>query len=331
MPSRCASVLIACVLSSAAGATLAQPAAPPAAPTGVAPVTVEAKQTPKMIQKETRQFVESFAKTTTALDQIARWHDPICVVVAGLPDDQNALIKARIEEVSKAVDHKVDRKGCHPNIEILFTDKPQEVMDVVAKRNEILLGYYHRFDYKKLKTVTHPIQAWYVTGTQGGGGHVASLMFAEGAGQVGGSPVMPGIQAHSDVIDDPDVSPPAACGDNPHFTACLRSNFKNVFVVADTKALAGKGVGLLSDYLVMLTLSQPSSLDGCNVLPSVIDLLVKDGCPGRETPDGLTPGDASYLTSLYKADLEANKQGEQGDIADRMARMLVKANGAPAK
>ena len=119
------------------------------------------------------------------------------------------------------------------------------------------------------------------------------------------------VQIHREVIDDPDNPPPVGCGDNPHFSACLQSTFKNVFVVADSKALEGKELGLLADYLVMVTLSQPKSLDDCYALSSVLDVLTKSGCPGRDSPDGLTPGDAAYLTALYSADLQAKKSNEQ--------------------
>jgi hypothetical protein len=61
-------------------------------------------------------------------------------------------------------------------------------------------------------------------------------------------------------------------------------------------------------------------------MSSVIDLLAPSACPGREPPDGLTPADAAYLTALYSADLEAKKVGEQGEIAGRMAKILIKAN-----
>ena len=108
----------------------------------------------------------------------------------------------------------------------------------------------------------------------------------------------------TDVIDDPANQVPDSCGENPHFTACLKSQFNNVFMVADSRALQGKSLGLIADYMVMLALSQPRSLDGCNALPSVIDVLAKTACPGREPPDGLTPADAAYLTALYSSDPE---------------------------
>jgi hypothetical protein len=326
MPNRFASVLLASVLSSVPAAALAQPEAPPApakpaASTTVAPVTVEAAAKPKVIEKQSQSFVLNYAATPNAeIDQIGRWHDPVCVQVVGLVEAQAATIKARIEDVAKAVGLPATRPICATNVEIVFTDKPQAVMDELTNKREYLLGYYHRHEHDRLKKVTRPIQAWYVTATRGEGASVAGALF-------GG---VSGIQVDTDVIDDPENPPPASCGDNPHFTACLKSEFRNVFIVADTTALNGKGAGLLSDYLVMLALSQPKSLDGCNALPSVIDLFAPTPCPGRDAPDGLTQADAAYLTALYMSDPEGKKNMEQTDISIRMADILIKAN-QPAK
>ena len=101
----------------------------------------------------------------------------------------------------------------------------------------------------------------------------------------------------------------------------------NVILVVDTKATEGKDLGVLTDYLAMLAISQPKSLDGCNALPSVIDVLAKSACPGRGPPNGLTPADAAYLTGLYASDAEARTTSAEGDIAGRMAKILIKAQG----
>jgi hypothetical protein len=315
---RFACVLIASLLGSASAA-LAQPApaATEAPSTTVAPVTVQAAAKPKVIEKQSHSFVLSYAAAQNPeIDQIARWHGPICVQAEGLSAAQAAMLKARIEDVAKAVGLPAARPGCRANVEIVFSDKPQAVMDVVAKRLEPLLGYYHRHDHDRLKTVTHPIQAWYVTATRGQGPNAGLLFSSFGKFS----------QLDAEVIDDPDNQPPDGCGENTHFTACLQSLFKNVFMVADSKALEGKDLGLVADYMVMLALSRPRSLDGCNALPSVIDVLAKSACPGRDPPDGLTPADAAYLTALYASDPEGRKTGEQDDIAARMTRIL-----APAK
>jgi hypothetical protein len=88
MPKSWASALswAAWLVSSAALAQPAPAAAIKDAPsTTVSPVTVEAP-TPKVIQKQAYSFVQSYAATPNPnIDQIGRWHDPVCVQVWGLP------------------------------------------------------------------------------------------------------------------------------------------------------------------------------------------------------------------------------------------------------
>jgi hypothetical protein len=297
-------------------AALAQPASPPS--TTVAPVTVEAAAKPQIIEKEAHTFVQGYAAAQNPeVDQIGRWYDPVCAIVVGLPSDGDAAkIKARIESVAQSVGLPVPRAGCIPNVDVVFTDHPQLAMDMVAKRREYLLGYYHLHLRDELKKVTHPIQSWYVTATRGSGTGNVALAFSEFDGF---------SQQQTEVIDDPWNQPPNGCSDSPHATACLKSIFRNVFIVADSKALQGRDLGLVADYIVMLALSEPRSLDRCNPFPSVLDLFSRQAC-AAQAPDGMTPSDAAYLTALYASDLQAKKSGEQNEIANRMAKILVNAN-----
>jgi hypothetical protein len=320
------------IASLAASAALAQSPPPPApapapapapepAATGttVAPLTVKRPPTPKTIHGQVRSFVHTYAATPNPeIDQIGRWREPVCVKVFGLPlADQAAAIKSHIEAMAVKLRLHAPRAGCRPNVEIFFTDTPQEDMDVVAKRRWDLLGYYHRSKIKKIKTVTHSIQAWYVTATRSDGGNNAALVAAL---DPSGPPSIP-LQLEGEAVDDPDSMLPGGCVSR--FTACLISVFKNVLIVADSKALDGAQLRPLADDMLMLALSQPQSLDGCNAFPSVIDRFAKAPCLGREPPDGLTPADTAYLAALYSADLGGHKNIEQADIGRRMAKILA--------
>jgi hypothetical protein len=317
MPNRIACLLTASALALSASAAFAQSApdpsvtaasAAPANRVAVAPLTVQGVAPPAMVEHETYNFVQKFAAAPNPeLDQIARWRDPVCVEVLGLPAEQNALIKARIEGVAASLGLPKAREACAADVEILFTGRPQAMMDAVAQRREELLGYYHRHDGGHLKTVDRPIQAWYVTATRGSSASPTDFPW------------------NLEIRDDPVNWQPTGCGQSHIFTVCLQSVLKNVLVVADSKALEGKDAGMVADYLAMLTLAQPKSLEGCNDLASVIDAFATTACAGRDVPDGLTPGDAAYLTALYQADPEATKWNEQGDIARRMAKILINA------
>jgi len=304
-----------------------KPAAPEGTPT-VAPPAVEATE-PVELKRQTYSFVDTFSAATPRLGQYARWTNPVCVTVQGLPPDQAAQIKARVEEVAKGVGVRVQGKGCGPNIEVKFSAQPQGFLDQVAATHEDMLGYWHRRDRDTLKVVSRPIQAWYRTATLGAGGTSGSAFaFVDGGG--GAASAVPegtvGAQATGEIIDDPDERAPTGCG-NSRFSSCLKSVFDHVLIMVDTNAVQAAPAGLVADYVAMLAMAQPQSLDGCNALKSVIDIYAR-GCAGREPPDGLTRADVAFLTALYKIDLEAKKLSQETDISNRMSDMLLKANAS---
>jgi tetratricopeptide (TPR) repeat protein len=333
------SPILAAVLSLlAAGAASAQPS-----PSPVAPVTVQAPLTPREALTKSQSFVLSYAKPTVTLDQYARWEDPVCVAVSGVTPEQVALIKARVEEVALGVGLKLGRKGCKPNIDIRFADPPQALLDQVAKKSPGLLGFHYPNEINALKTVTRPIQGWYMTASRGeGAGEVALSTMSIGylglldpngtraETSLTATTGLPEAMRPNESLDHPGGGVPNGCAGR-RFTSCLQSVFWHVLVVVDAKRVNGQPLGPVMDYLAMLAISQPRTLDGCLELPSVIDLFAPAPCPGRPSPDGLTSGDSAYLTALYKADLEGKKTVEQGEIVDRMAKSLVNSSPALAK
>ena len=264
------------------------------------------------------EFVQAYEAATPEVNQIPRWKDPLCVQVIGVPPDQAAQVKGRVEDVAKAVGLSAAPAGCQANVEIIFAAQPQRIVDNFVKGREWILGYYSKDPGAKI--VSRPIQAWYVTATTGCGGGNAGWTFAYTGvpSQASGNPA----QLNDKVMDQPGTWKPTGCGDST-LTSGLRNDIVNVFMVVDTGKAQGRSVGVLSDYAAMLVLSQPRALGACQPLPSVTNLFV-DGCPGG-VQDGLTAADASYLTALYQANPEARAVNEQADIAGRMAKML----GAP--
>jgi hypothetical protein len=53
----------------------------------------------------------------------------------------------------------------------------------------------------------------------------------------------------------------------------------------------------------MLVFAQGSSLDTCDELPSITDLMAS-GCDRRPKANALTAGDIAYLKGLYSANME---------------------------
>jgi hypothetical protein len=268
-----------------------------------------------VVERQSRAFVLTYAKPTEKLDQLARWTDPICIVVEGAVDPELAdKIKARVAGVAKTLGVRVVTSKCGQNIEILFSERPQYWLDWIAAHRENALGFHSVPQTKTLKTVVRSIQAWYVTSTRCDGVTTAAAMTFGGG--------IHGFSSRDETVDNVEGRSPAGCGYS-RFSSGLKSVFSNVLVFVDSGSLKERELGPLADYLAMVTLSQPRTLDGCGALPSVIDFFAIT-CPGRDPPDRLTRTDMAYLRALYGANLEARRTSEVTDVANRMAEILIK-------
>jgi beta-lactamase regulating signal transducer with metallopeptidase domain len=248
------------------------------------------------------RFVQSYPAATRQRHMIARWGQAICVQVMGLASDQAAAVKARVETVAEAVGLSVNAAGCRANVDIRFSTEPQRTLDALVARRDWVLG--------DMSSDTMPIQAWYQTnGVEFAAARPESLkVLARYQEIVPGQAYDPG----------PNSSPPGA-------QVFQARQFLNVLMIVDSRQTQDKSLGLISDYVAMLALSQARTLDRCNVAPSVTDLFA-GACPGRGAPTGLTAVDGAYLTALYAADPVGRVfVSQQDDIVAHMVRMRIGA------
>lgn len=141
------------------------PTATPSAANTVSGVTVTAAQKPDPLVDKTTEFVRQ-RLPTSRFEQYARYHDPVCVRVVGLPPQFDAFVARRVVEIAKQVKAPVDPvANCTPNVNVLFSPKPQAQLDDIARRRDILFGFHFQAETKKLATFSRPVQAWYVTRT----------------------------------------------------------------------------------------------------------------------------------------------------------------------
>jgi beta-lactamase regulating signal transducer with metallopeptidase domain len=256
-------------------------------------------------------FVRSYAAATRDRHMIARWSIPVCVGITGLPSDQAAAVRARVEAVAGAVGVGVQPAGCRPNVDIRFSAEPQRTLDDVIAHKGWLLGD-STSDTRAVKAVTLPVQAWYETN---------GVEFA--AARTGGLKALISYQAPAEQTYLQSIPPVGMTA--PPAPPLAARQFLNVLVIVDQRRAGNRDPGLISDYVAMLALSQPRSADHCNVLPSVTDLFA-GACPGRGEPHGLTPADGAYLTALYTADPVGRAfESQQQGIAHRMVQAQIAA------
>jgi hypothetical protein len=273
-------------------------------------------------------FTKTFAAPTPVTGKIARWEHPICPVVAGQNPHFTNFITQRVKYIALAAGAPVNTEAsCTPNIEIVFTTTPQDLLDTVSRDDQHYLGYFSSVAQKKaLATVIRPIQAWYATESTDikgrrrldtgrsivGGTTVENFnsLSTSSSGDIGSNT---GGTALTDM-------PPFFASTGNHLNDGIHTGFVHVLIVIDSTKLAGQGIVPLADYISMLALTQLNSLDACQDLPSIVNRMAPD-C-GRAV-DGLTKYDLAYLGALYHMTTGRNMVLQQGEIGDLMTDRLA--------
>ena len=299
------------LLAALTGAVQAQPA--PALEVSPAPsverVIVTAPKlhagvTPNAIAHD---FVGSFAAPTALRDAIARWQTAICPQFLGLAPQFAKVMEARLRMIATEAGAPMKEKGCRPNLTVAFTPQPQAYLDALHARNVEALGY------RGTTTISHPVQAWYVTGIQDNRGQVfededanLSLEFPACAGPCAFT-ASTNTAAFSNVGGwrHPDLS----------------SDLLYVTIIVDTQKTATFKVHEIADYVAMLALSRTQDYEDCQLMPSITNLL-SSNCDDKLKPDAITTSDVAYLRGVYKMDAGATLKIQQDQIAGEMAASL---------
>jgi len=96
------------------------------------------------------------------------------------------------------------------------------------------------------------------------------------------------------------------------------SELYNIIIAIDPNKLADNEIGSIADYITFLSLSQLASLDQCQQLPSIMDMLIP-GCPRVAE---MTLNDIGFLRGLYKMPADGNLRMQKDGIVAEMAKVL---------
>ncbi|HEX4176903.1 MAG TPA: hypothetical protein VHY57_00630 [Rhizomicrobium sp.] len=195
----------------------------------------------------------------------------------------------------------------------MFTSAPQDLLNNIRKNSDALLGYHDNDSQAEdMAKVTHPIQAWYSTVTI----DVRGVPRFDGGKIIGiGCVDLPKCRVYL-----PRAQAYAVTGDR--VGDGLRSGFHDVIIVIDPKKLGGYEIGALADYIAFLALTQPRSLDDCQQLPSILNLLAS-GCKGADTTSEMTESDLGYLKGVYHMKDDDAFTFQQDQIAYQVKQALL--------
>ncbi|HTW38546.1 MAG TPA: hypothetical protein VMD49_08250 [Steroidobacteraceae bacterium] len=261
-------------------------------------MTITGKRVPDegALKRAISGFVHSRATLSPRSGQIGRWVTPLCPQTLGLQGQYENYIDQRIAEVAQRVGAppRRGRDACTPNVRIVFTRSPQAVLDAARHGAPWIFGY-GRAALKDRARMHHAIEAWYVTST--GDENSATEQ----------------IDTSFSIVVHREGRYPSRLKD-------VESHFRYVFVVADLTKLGSYPLAPVADYLAMIALTH-TALDGCNELPSIIDLMSPD-CGSRHRPQRLTSTDEAYLKALYSSRFGVRVNFEQSELRDKVLQSV---------
>jgi hypothetical protein len=281
-----------------------------AAPTAAAPV---AKSEPLAEVTVTAQRTELAPRVSEFVNQIAvpenggetglsRWDaPPVCPLVSGLPQRDGEFILARLTEIAHAAAAPLGGEQCRPNLYILVTREPEDLLRGMERRNRrFTFGYDISWRTETPEGVVdefiktpRAVRVWYDQ-------------------QVRSSDGLP--------LDCP--TPPTPCTSFASQATRVSFNtvqtFSRVFVIVDRTQLRGVKLGQLADYVAMVALAKLKPDAYLGDVPTILQLF--SGAP-QAAPTSMTDWDQSFLKSLYAT--EQTSRLQRGEIARAMVRAIV--------
>lgn len=229
---------------------------------------------------------------------LARWQEPVCPLVSGLPEKHGEYILARVSDIAKAAGVPLAGRFCHPNLFILVTNQAQKTLEDLRKRHlELVFGDASPASIDRFIAAARPVRTWYDTVERTPEGTPIVNQSFPGISQQNAQVGPGGVIIITPVRPDN----PSSFGTNPwaqasHLTVNAVWAIYRVFVIVDPTKFKRVSLGQLADYVAMTGLSQIKSDARLNNAPSILTLF--DG-PPEAASAGLTDWDRAFLKSCY--------------------------------
>ncbi len=260
----------------------------------IPPVIEEITVTGSRFSRTVQTFID-MATMPSPIGQVSRWKVPICPKTTGMRPAFTDYVSKRIRDTARDIGAPVNPDAsCSPNLQIIFTEHPQAMLDTIRTKLPELLGYHYAPQAKELATVVNPIQGWYATASRDRNNQL--------------------------MVDDP-YAVNTATVEGSRLRTGLRSEFIAVTVVVDLAAAENQEIGAITDHIAMLAFSQAKAFERCREVPSITNMLLD--CAPEMKAVALTPYDKAYLKALYAiTDRDLARNLQNGDIAFMMRKLL---------
>jgi hypothetical protein len=319
---------------------------PSSAPASPPPeVTVTARRLE--LEKRVSQFVNRIATSENGDEGLARWEAPrVCPLVSGLRQHDGEYILERLTQIAIGAGVPLADENCRPNLYILVTSQPEDLLRGMEKRNRrFTFGYNPATRAETPASVVDEfiktplaVRIWYNSVEKDAWGQALSYCPAADIDLIQcagiGISMLNSGSATKGLLGTPD-SIQSACS-APHFDPdqlyqCGRAvaggthiSFNNmwwlsrVFVIVDKNRLRQVKLRQLADYVAMTGLAK---LKPNARLDNVLTILTLFNGAHEAAPAGLTNWDQTFLRSLYATDQKSKLQRSQ--IARQMVREMA--------
>jgi hypothetical protein len=241
-----------------------------------------------------RHFVHDIA--TTREDQLARFNQPVCPMVIGLPAQYAGMVVERIRDIARRSGAGAAPAKCRPNLALIVAENADDLVAGLRAHSTIFAG----LDRVEIERAMRkgPVHVWHrdeILNEDGiGVGHPTG-------GESGGGSfdTLPTLQVrHASIVDLPTIQ--AMTG---------------AIIVVDADALIGKTLFQIADYVTMRTLggARPPAGGTSDTILTLFDA-------GAMPPPGATFLDITYLDALYHTEPNTNATMQMTRIAQRIVR-----------
>ncbi len=286
-PFRCALLIIALALSSAA-------AAQDTPPRDSDPIIVIGDRDN---DRQIADFVEVLAPAQLS-GQLGRYHWAVCPVAVGMAPTQRVAVSDRIRAVARAADVRVAGADCTPNLLVIVTPDKAAFLALLARRHSYYFEGLARSERHSIMNSVASAVAWQIPGPpiDADGRELAN---DSGAGFYVNRTIQAGSRIGSTT--------------HPQFAAAI--------VVIESAAIDGLKTTQLADYAAMsaLTAADPARLEDSSV-PTILTIL--DAPMGSAVPVTLTEWDLGLLRAFYAANPLLSTAAQRSDMRRDMAEDL---------
>lgn len=249
--------------------------------------------------KQARQFVRQVM--TSVEGQLARFADPVCPAVIGLPQPYAGTVERRIRAAAEQAGIETGREGrCRVNLLVIVAADADALVKQMRKDVNGLFGGLSTADLRRAMR-EGPVHVWNAVEVRNEDGNVAHSGGLEGSSA-------PMLQVRS-----------ASFVEFQTQQVVYQST-----VVLDADALLGKSLNQIADYVAMRTLAGARPPGDGSAANTILTLFDSDGAP----PPEMTSIDRGFLTGLYKARPMGRSVSQASSISREIVRDSKERAGA---